>query len=83
MISDTHLNKIIGLGQGLTLVFFSISGMKCINRYNCKKNTECCSNNNNSNCNDTEFKCSLANMNLGLSTMGATGLLMSYKYLFN
>ena len=80
-LSSVDIDRVITLGQGLTLVFFSVSGMKCLNRKQYVNKNGCCSTEAELNICDNSFKCSLANMNLGLSTMGATGIFMACKSL--
>ena len=81
-MNNLDIDRIITLGQGVTLVFFSLSGLKCINRKtHINKNGGTSCSGELTMC-DTQLKCSMANMNLALSTMGATGFFMTYKSLF-
>ena len=78
------IDRLIGLSTGFTLLFGSVSGLKCVNSCRSNRtavplstmtnNTTCETNNNNKNC-------SRVNMNLGLVSMGLTGGLLVYKHL--
>ena len=71
---NLNIDNLIGVSQGVSLTFLSLSGLKCINSKKCSRN---CSS-------ETESEgsinnCSKTNMNLGLATLGLSGVLMIYK----
>ena len=69
------IDRLIGISGGLTLLFGSVSGLKCIN--SCSRSSGGCEPDSG----PSNKTCSKANMNLGLASMGVTGALMVYKHI--
>jgi hypothetical protein len=64
------IDRMIQAGTGVALSHLSVSGIMCINR---------ASGDGSGPINGPALKCSRINLNLGLSAMGLTGLLLVYK----
>ena len=76
------IDRLIGLSTGFTLLFGSVSGLKCVNSCRNNRTTVPLSTmTNNTTCETNNKTCSRVNMNLGLVSMGLTGGLLVYKHL--
>ena len=82
MLPNISLNNLIDASTGLALMQLSISGLMC-NR-GMKSTSPPSTNGNNScstsnNCVTKDKSCSSVNFNLGLSSLGVTGVLLLYR----
>ena len=83
MLPIISLNNLIDASTGLTLMQLSISGLMCNRGKGNSQSTVSNSCSTSNNCVSKDKSCSSVNFNLGLSSLGVTGVLLLYRGLRN